>query len=119
MPTLSPIPYRVPIVDKRTGTIDRNWQQWLEALLTRIGGTGDLDRIGDLEALLTADAAAVRAQLHGMAADIADLTAFAVFGSVPGREEESTDIFAGLSVAEGQRLSEAIQDAETLNIFSW
>ena len=48
MAQLPPIPYRMPLLDTG-GFVNRNWAQFFEALLQRVGGTGDVMSNADLE----------------------------------------------------------------------
>jgi len=46
MAQLPPIPYRTALLDSQR-LVTRPWQQWLEALLVRVGGPGDVAALGD------------------------------------------------------------------------
>ena len=56
MALLPPIPYRSPMLDP-AGLVTRNWQQFLEALLVRVGGIGDITPNDELEIGLISDTA--------------------------------------------------------------
>lgn len=48
MSKLSPVPYRIPMLDQN-GRITRSWQQWFQSLLGRVGGTGDIATNSELQ----------------------------------------------------------------------
>lgn len=50
MAKMPPIPLRVPVVDRRTLLLDRNWQQFFQALLVRTGGVGEAPTNLELQA---------------------------------------------------------------------
>ena len=57
--------YRAPPIDPRTGLISPPWADWLAALLTRAGGSGEQLTNADLAALLTSLTASVAALTPG------------------------------------------------------
>lgn len=117
---LSPIPYRIPVVNRQTGLLDRNWAQWFEALLLRVGGVGTVDSAADIEALFTPEAAQVQAQLPGIQSLIEDIQTESIFGDpVVVVEQLDESPFEDATVASVDRLEAAIKDLEALTLWSW
>ena len=119
MSELSPIPYRVPIATPN-GLIDRNWQQWFEALLARVGGTGDVTPVDEVAASsegneFNEDHAALT-RLERM---VQDLTSLQVFSDVMTQIVQEAPVeFVAVSPAELHALREQIQNLETMSAFT-
>jgi len=46
MSNLPPVPLRMPMVDRQTLLVDRNWAQFFTVLMDRVGGIGDVAALG-------------------------------------------------------------------------
>ena len=121
MSMLSPVPYRTPMID-RNGLIDRNWQQFFQALLERVGGVGDVSPNNELEQSVTTDVGneslALIVQTQRMLSDLEALQAFDGLVAQTTQETESLDIFQGLSQADLQNLREHITNIEAVQAFA-
>lgn len=80
MVMLPPIPYNVPLLDGR-GLVSRNWQQFFEQLLRRVGGTGDLASLDNvvLDPISSDMTLEPVAQLAAMRQRLDDLETFDAF----------------------------------------
>ena len=121
MATLPAVPDRIPIVDQN-GLISRNWQQFFEALLRRVGGTGDVLSNSDVQIRLETDGTPEPlAKLEALRRQVQDLEALTVFlaGSPAPMTEASSFSFGGASVADVEAVRQRLADVEALTIFSW
>ena len=116
---LSPIPYRVPIADAN-GLIDRNWQQWFEALLARVGGVGDVGSVDELEAASEGNEFnEEHATLAHLERALDNLNALQIFGNAIPQVRVRDDVdFDTPTPAELHVLRERVQNLETLSVFA-
>ena len=119
MADLSPIPYRSPMLDAR-GLVTRNWQQWFEALLMRVGGANDTPGLDEVDAASEGNEFnedhAVLARLERA---LTNLDALQIFGNaIPqARVLEAVD-FDTPTPADLHVLRERVQNLETLSVFA-
>ena len=119
MPKVSPVPFRIPIIDPRTQLIDRNWQQFFNALLERIGGVGDVPSNAELATAVTGDTPFdTMAIWHQVQQRIQDLEAQTLFTPAPRSTAiDTTDVLPERPVADMERLWTAVHDLEALIIW--
>ena len=119
MAELSPIPYRVPIADAN-GLIDRNWQQWFEALLMRVGGVGDVPTVAEVASASEGNEFNEdHASLMRLERTVQDLAVLHVFSeTVTQVVQDDTVDFDTPTLADLHVLRERIQNLETLSVFA-
>lgn len=122
MADLSPIPYRVKIADPN-GLITRNWQQFFEALLRRVGGAGTTPSLDEINATATteSDFSSGVARAEALRGALADLEALVVMSDAVSTiaPPDSIDLFEVPTPAEVEKLRQALRDLEAITLFSW
>ena len=124
MTELSPIPYRVRIIDQN-GLITRNWQQFFESLLRRVGGVGAMPDLGEVGNGAVAgdefDPGLARADAMQQAlTDLEMLMVMEGLGSAMSPDLLGDgDVFGAPLVSAIEALRQKIEDIEALTLFSW
>lgn len=119
MARVSPIPYRIKVLDQN-GLIDRNWQQFFQAMLDRLGGVGNVPSNDELATDGTRLFDDGLAQLTGLRQDLGAMAALNAFeASAIVAKEELVELFATPTQAEIEHALRVVRDAEALNLFGW
>jgi hypothetical protein len=127
MAKIPPIPYRVPLLDQRSGLLDRNWTEWFQALLDRIGGTGDIPGNDTLASLLSGQSLAVQTAFAAVSQAIQDGDSLAIF-EPDGIRRQPADPFSLHDLLDSSqsylhavdaRLTRRLHDLEALEVFDW
>jgi hypothetical protein len=120
MSDLSPIPYRVPPIQGHPGRISRNWAQFLEALLARIGGAGDIITLADLATAIESGLGTegLQALVAALTQRLAGAEVLGAFGPTPIPAPDVLPEFADATVASQDALRSDLTDIEALTLFS-
>lgn len=119
MAKLPPVPFRIPIADRRTLLIDRNWQQFFQAFLDRAGGVGDVSSNAELEMAVAGDTPFDSLALwQALAQRVTDVEALSSFVERLPSVQEAPLPFTDATVAALGTLAQQVQDLAVLEIFS-
>ena len=118
MAQLSPIPYRTPLLDER-GLVTRNWQQWFEGLLARVGGANDTPALDVVDASNIAnefvDGVGIAAQFQ---TDLEALALLQAFEDVPSLPLGDDLDFETPSPAQLEAVARRLNDLEIMSAFA-